>query len=588
MKKILCIYLLIHISVLLSYSQTELWRDTIGYVPTMLKVDQAGNVFVSGKHITQKFSPNGTELWRVGYGGEFTYGTGGIFPTTNGALYVTDDSLFEGGTRSLLKYDTNGNLLWSVQSSDYVTSVACTDLFGNIYFFGTIDGLHLTKFSSEGPIVMNSAIPEEWQVEVRSICVDSQMNCYLNVTVGNYSNPDSVGIVKINFDGSLAWRRMWLSYFENTTELKKNKTRFSSYQWYGNPFLNIPQLAVDRLGNSYLWGQEYQETNVYNTLDLGDYYSASNINSARIEFVTPSGRSKTIKIKGKGKVKFHYPSYGHKYTEENIDNEIFDLNISPLGQIYISTFLDQRKHVKGGALDEFTGAFDYSVQMFKKYKPSIKWKNNYLNYPGFYSDLFGGVGITDNVDGYFIPEPKPMNFALIDSVYYFRFDSTGQKSISSCWSYSEWSKTKGKLVFDNAGNVYAIRYDDPGNLQAGKHLVKYAPLKFGQSFQIQANFSPDESTIHQFELQQNYPNPFNPTTTIEFKLPEPGAVTLKVYNMLGQEVRILLNNEMMEDGEQSVEFDASGLPSGVYFYKITAQGEDNQQFQSIKRMILMK
>jgi hypothetical protein len=102
------------------------------------------------------------------------------------------------------------------------------------------------------------------------------------------------------------------------------------------------------------------------------------------------------------------------------------------------------------------------------------------------------------------------------------------------------------------------------------------------------------SIIDQFPeypiLEQNYPNPFNPTTTIEFTLLEPSIVTLKVYNLLGQEVKTLIDNELMEDGLQANDFDASDLTSGVYFYKITAQGvgENQQQFQAIKRMMLVK
>jgi len=93
------------------------------------------------------------------------------------------------------------------------------------------------------------------------------------------------------------------------------------------------------------------------------------------------------------------------------------------------------------------------------------------------------------------------------------------------------------------------------------------------------------------ELRQNYPNPFNPTTTIEFRLGEdPGIVTIKVFNMLGQQIAILLDRVQMEGGEQSVQFDASRLTSGVYFYRITAEsmGGDRQTFQAVRRMTLLK
>ena len=98
-----------------------------------------------------------------------------------------------------------------------------------------------------------------------------------------------------------------------------------------------------------------------------------------------------------------------------------------------------------------------------------------------------------------------------------------------------------------------------------------------------------------YELHQNYPNPFNPTTTIQLDLPVAAKVTLKIYNMLGQEVMRLIDGELMDEGTQEVEFQADHLSSGVYFYQIIAepsliQDEENsgEKFISVKKMVLMK
>ncbi|MBN1348241.1 T9SS type A sorting domain-containing protein, partial [candidate division KSB1 bacterium] len=72
-----------------------------------------------------------------------------------------------------------------------------------------------------------------------------------------------------------------------------------------------------------------------------------------------------------------------------------------------------------------------------------------------------------------------------------------------------------------------------------------------------------------YELAQNYPNPFNPVTTIMYKLPEIAKVKLAVYNVLGKEISILVN-EILSAGEHKVQFNASHLSSGLYFYRLEA------------------
>jgi hypothetical protein len=99
---------------------------------------------------------------------------------------------------------------------------------------------------------------------------------------------------------------------------------------------------------------------------------------------------------------------------------------------------------------------------------------------------------------------------------------------------------------------------------------------------------------NEFHLEQNYPNPFNPTTNIEYRIPEPeptaryGAgmnyefVTLKIFDILGQEVATLVNG-MKKPGSYSVNFDGSKLSSGMYFYQLKAGN-----YSDIKKMVLMK
>ncbi|MGA9116372.1 MAG: LamG-like jellyroll fold domain-containing protein [Bacteroidota bacterium] len=97
----------------------------------------------------------------------------------------------------------------------------------------------------------------------------------------------------------------------------------------------------------------------------------------------------------------------------------------------------------------------------------------------------------------------------------------------------------------------------------------------------------------EFALDQNYPNPFNPETRIEFSLPEQSTVTLQVFNLLGQRVAVLADNEQQEAGRFGVTWNpASALPgglgSGVYFYRLDAKGASGRVFASTKKMVLLK
>jgi len=96
-----------------------------------------------------------------------------------------------------------------------------------------------------------------------------------------------------------------------------------------------------------------------------------------------------------------------------------------------------------------------------------------------------------------------------------------------------------------------------------------------------------------FRLDQNYPNPFNPTTTIQFNLPADGFVTLKVYNILGQEVATLYDHVQMTEGLQHADFNGADVASGVYFYRLVAQtvdenGQLGTTFTQVKKMMLVK
>lgn len=106
-------------------------------------------------------------------------------------------------------------------------------------------------------------------------------------------------------------------------------------------------------------------------------------------------------------------------------------------------------------------------------------------------------------------------------------------------------------------------------------FVGYSPL-----LGVQINRNPGTPKV--YALDQNYPNPFNPSTTVRYSIPNAGVVSLKVYNVIGQEVASLVN-EYQTAGSYSVRFDASKLSTGMYLYKISSGA-----FTEVKKMLLVK
>jgi len=101
------------------------------------------------------------------------------------------------------------------------------------------------------------------------------------------------------------------------------------------------------------------------------------------------------------------------------------------------------------------------------------------------------------------------------------------------------------------------------------------------SFPVSVN-EEDVFEVKGFYLSQNYPNPFNPTTKIRYSVPGSEIVQIKVFDVLGKEIKTLLN-EYKQTGTYEIEFDASNLTSGVYFYQLSAG-----IFVETKKMILLR
>ncbi len=114
-------------------------------------------------------------------------------------------------------------------------------------------------------------------------------------------------------------------------------------------------------------------------------------------------------------------------------------------------------------------------------------------------------------------------------------------------------------------------------------------LRFSQASCITAYLNSSQVPLN-FGLLQNYPNPYNPSTRINFALPVPGNVTLRVYDITGRQIAVLLNNKYYSMGVFSYDFDASlyNLASGIYLYKLDVSSDNKNVYSHVKKMVLVK
>jgi hypothetical protein len=194
-----------------------------------------------------------------------------------------------------------------------------------------------------------------------------------------------------------------------------------------------------------------------------------------------------------------------------------------------------------------------------------------------------------------------------DSKYNYTYDTNNNRIEEFCqiWEVSTWVNLyKYSYTYDlnnnriewleqnwdGSGwvNYYLRTYTYDGNnnmiyelLQSwnGSSWVDYVKFTFTY---IVTEIEQFEEGVNTFSLSQNYPNPFNPSTKISWQIPVGGWQTLKIYDVLGIEVTTLVN-EYKPAGSYEVEWEATGLASGVYFYQLKAD-----DFVETKKMILMK
>lgn len=262
------------------------------------------------------------------------------------------------------------------------------------------------------------------------------------------------------------------------------------------------------------------------------------------------------------------------------DNIIFQYDIDATGSTFLSKY-------NSNALGEHMVGIDYGIQYFDvgiEYRYKNSSGVNVKVGPLFGSSLAVAFGENESV----LPVELAIFTSLVNKNKVSLNWKTNTETNSSGFDIErstvkdQWSKI-GYVPGNGNSNEPKIYSFTDKNLAPGKYKYRLKQIDYNGSFEY---FDLTSEVIigvpEKYELLQNYPNPFNPVTNFEFGIPELGSVTLKVYDVLGKEVKTLIN-EIKQAGYYKVQFDGSSFASGVYFYELRSGN-----FVSQKRMLLLK
>jgi len=237
---------------------------------------------------------------------------------------------------------------------------------------------------------------------------------------------------------------------------------------------------------------------------------------------------------------------------------------------------------------------------------TVSWYFNYtaadsVDWDTLYSaaNSVNGDGIPSNLDHWNFGANFPIRILEIVPVEFISFNAVSSNGeVQLTWTTASETNNKGFQVErkDNfSGKWNSEGFLDGGgtttektgysftdkNPSAGMNYYRLKQMDLNGSFSYSAITEVSVTPVN-FALKQNYPNPFNPVTTIEYYTALPGRVSLKVYDITGREAASLVGGNQ-EAGQHSVQFNAAGLASGVYIYKLVT---DN--FSASKKLLLLK
>ncbi|MBZ0201854.1 MAG: SBBP repeat-containing protein [Ignavibacteria bacterium] len=510
-------------------------------------VDGLGNVYVTGvstgngtgfDYATIKYNSSGVQQWAQRYNGpgngdDYSYY---IAVDGSGNVWVTGESYGGGTTRdyTTIKYNSSGDQQWiqtyngPIGFGADVAHCLAVDNLGNAYVSGHSDRNPSVTDYDYTTIKYNSSGVQQW-IAIYDGSASGGWDWARSIAVDGSGNVYVTG-----WSEGVGTGNDYATIKYNSSGIQQWAVR---YNGPGNGDDSAHSIAVDISGNVYVTGGSFG-------IGTKDDYATVKYNSSGVQqwaaryngSLDSSDAASLVKVDGSGNV---YVTGGSVVNSTTIDYSTIKYNSSGVQQ-WVSKYNGPRNYI---------GRFGFSMLAIDSYG------NSYA------AAISRGSGVT-------------IGYATI------KYNASGVQQWVQTYYGPGDSAMAFSITVDGSSNVYLT--GTSAGIGTG---YDFTTIKYSQSIGIQIISTEIPSA---FSLQQNYPNPFNPTTKIRFDVPIDSRlrgndnVVLKIYDALGREVAVLVN-ENLKPGTYEADWNASSFPSGVYFYTLKTDG-----FTETKKMILIK
>ena len=577
-----------------------------------IAVDASGNAYITGATYSSNY-PTTVNAFQSMYTG-LTDGEVFITKLNSAGTNLIYSSFIGPGQGTSIKIDINGNAIltgWTASSDYPITSSAFQDYLG----YSNAVNAFLTEVNSSGNyLVYSTYIGGTGDDFAESIDIDNSNNAFITgsafssypITGGAYQITDSVNecfVTKINFSPVVV-----------------------NGQWEQTKGLNGRTVyCFAASGANLLAGTD---NGIFLSTNNGSNWTASNTGLPNNTFVSSFIVNGTDIFAGTNTGIYHSTNNGTTWTEDNIGLGGMDIGINAL-----AIEPDGK-----GSVNLFAGTADGLLHLSTN--NGAFWTDVNVSLASPVSVLFvspNGTGGTNLFAGTFedillitLTSLEVVNTGLTNSPYIssfamFNTETNTQnlfagtegdgillsKNYGKSWMAVNLGLTNldilsltvsGQNLFAGTDNGGVFLSENNGSwtiVNTGLPIVNVMSLSVDGTYlfagtngkgvwrrplseMITAVKNQKNNLPTSFYLQQNYPNPFNPSTTISYSVPKSSLVTIKVYDILGREIKTIINEEK-STGNYSIQFNGNSLPSGIYFYRMQAGS-----FAETKKLILMK